>query len=260
MKADLDMPTVRIACHRVMQSKPNQPELSIVIPAFNEAGKIQRDIRNAHAFLVDSLGDPGEIIVVDDGSSDDTASRARSLTGEVPELSVISYPRNKGKGHALRNGMSRTRGRYVMFADAGSCVPYEDALRGLELCREGVDLAHGSRRRDESRIVTHQPVHRRLGGRLFRLFARSLMGLPRDLMDSQCGFKVYRGDPARNLYGRIRSDGFMFDLEIIRRALREGLRIAEFPVRWSHDRDTRFRPLCGTIANLRELISMRLRT
>lgn len=243
-----------------MQKQPDQPILSIVIPAFNEAGKIEQDIRNAHAFLVGFLAARGEILVVDDGSSDDTASRARALTTEVPELSVISYPKNKGKGHALRKGMERTRGRFVMFADAGSCVPYEDALRGLQLCRDGADLAHGSRRSHGSDILVHQPIYRRLGSRLFRLFTTCVMGLPRHLSDTQCGFKLYRGDRARPLYRNVRANGFMFDIEVIRRASESGMKIVEFPVSWSHDPDTRYRPIGGTIANLLELVSMRLRT
>jgi dolichyl-phosphate beta-glucosyltransferase len=232
-------------------------KLSIVIPAFNEEGKIQQDIRNAHDFLVAELGGNGEIIAVDDGSSDETTSRARAMAAGVPELRVIRYAPNRGKGHALRKGIARSLGQYVMFADAGSCVPYEDALRGLELCYQGADLAHGSRRRSGSRLHGSQPTYRRLGSALFRTLTRTFMGIPRHISDTQCGFKIYRGEQARRLYGETITDGFMFDIEVIRRATREGMRIAEFPVHWTSDWDTRYRPIRGSFANLGELVRIR---
>ncbi len=213
----------------------HQVKLSIVIPAFNEEGKIQQDIRNAHNFLVEELGGNGEVIAVDDGSSDETASRARAMAPGVPELRVIQYAPNRGKGHALRTGIARSLGQYVMFADAGSCVPYEDALRGLELCYQGVDLAQGSRRRPGSRITRSQPAYRRLGSALFRMLIRWCIGLPRHISDTQCGFKIYRGDQARRLYRETITDGFMFDIEVIRRAVKEGMRIHPDPTSVSRD-------------------------
>jgi glycosyltransferase involved in cell wall biosynthesis len=234
-------------------------KLSIVIPAFNEGGKIQRDIQNAREFLVRSLDGNGEIIVVDDGSTDDTAIRARSMAAGIPRSHVICYTPRRGKGHALRAGIAQTRGEYVMFADAGSCVPYQHALRGLELCQAGVHLAHGSRRTQDSIISNPQPVYRRLGSGLFRLFVRAFLGIPRHLRDTQCGFKIYRGDCARRIYREIFTEGFMFDIEVIRRARKGGLTMAEFPIQWSVDRDTRFQPATGTFANLVELVRIGVR-
>ena len=241
-----------------MQRQPHPVQLSIVIPAYDEKDKIQRDIRNARRFLADALQGSGEIIVVDDGSADGTAGRARALTTLVPELRVISYTPRRGKGHALRTGFAHSLGEYVMFADAGSCVPYEYALRGLELCRRGADLAHGSRRAPSSSTLNARPTHRRLGSRLFQLLVMSLMGLPRHIRDTQCGFKIYRGDRARRIYSETFTNGFMFDIEVIRRAVKQGMTIAEFPVRWSNDPDTRYRAFRGTLANLMELLRIRV--
>lgn len=237
---------------------PTETALSIVIPAFRECEKIENDIRHAHRFLLERLGGAGEIIVVDDGSPDDTAARARALRREIPELSVVSYQRNRGKGYALRAGIAATRGRRVLFADAGGCVRYDEALTGLQLLSSGAHVAHGSRRFPGAVIERRQPLHRRVGSALFRLGLRAGMGIPTDLRDTQCGFKLYDGDTARRLYGQCFTDGFMLDVELIRRASKQGLRIREFPVRWRADPDSRYRSWSGTMRNLRELVRIRL--
>jgi dolichyl-phosphate beta-glucosyltransferase len=215
-------------------------DLSIVIPAFEEGRKIARDVKAAATFLQGNNIE-GEIIVVDDGSADDTAGAAdkAKVTGEA-KLKVIRYEPHRGKGYAVRTGMKETTGRYAMFADCGLCIPYGNALQGLELLKDGTcDIAHGSRRHIESDILQDQPWHRRLFSRMFKATVRTMLGVPRELTDTQCGFKMYRGDVARKLYRECISDGFMFDIEIILRAEREGYRIAEFPVEWACDLDSR---------------------
>ena len=214
--------------------------LSIVIPVFEEQKKIARDIPAAAEFLTGNRL-AGEIIVVDDGSRDATAAVAGSveMTPEV-KLKVIRYEQNKGKGCAVRTGALASQSDYVMLADSGLCVPYQNALRGLSLIQSGVcEIAHGSRRLNASTIVKPQAWQRRLSARLFRGLAIYWMKIPRYLTDTQCGFKIYRGDVARELYGECRTDGFIFDIEIILRALRKGYRIQEFPIEWTCDRDSR---------------------
>ena len=221
-------------------AEPPAPDLSIVIPAYNEAHKIARDVDAAGRFLVDH-GLSGEVIVSDDGSRDDTAGTARACTA-LPgvALKVIEQPTNRGKGAAVRAGMLASTGQYAMFADSGVCIPYEQALRGLELLRAGgCEVAHASRKRSDSVIVNPQPLHRRMFSRAFRLAVDAYLGLPYKLTDTQCGFKMYRGDVARSLYGACETEGFLFDLEIIIRAGKAGLRVAEFPVTWSCDPDSR---------------------
>jgi dolichyl-phosphate beta-glucosyltransferase len=215
-------------------------DLSIVIPAYEEGGKIARDVEAAAAFL-QANGLTGEIVVVDDGSSDDTAEAARSA--RIPpgvKLNVIRYEPHRGKGAAVRTGMMASTGQYAMFADCGLCVSYGNALLGLEMLKSGnCDIAHGSRRHFQSDILRDQPWRRRVLSRGFRRLIRLLVSLPPGLTDTQCGFKMYKGDIARELYGRCITDGFMFDIEIILRAVKRGYHIHEFPVEWRCDPDSR---------------------
>ncbi|MFW6161406.1 MAG: hypothetical protein ACODAJ_01475, partial [Planctomycetota bacterium] len=147
-------------------------------------------------------------------------------------------------GCAVRTGMQETSGEFAMFADSGLCVPYLQALRGLELLRGGqCDIAHGSRRLPETHIKRPQSLYRRLCSRAFRRFVFLFMGIPRHLTDTQCGFKLYRGDVARELYAACRTDGFMFDIEVVLRAKQRGYTIGEFPVDWTSDRDSRLHPV-----------------
>ena len=216
------------------------PGLTIVIPTFEEERKIARDVQGAAAFLV-SRGFDGEVIVADDGSSDGTVRAAREAS--VPpgiERSVIPAPRHLGKGAAVRSGILASQGEYVLFADSGMTVPFDNALRGLRLLQDGTcDLAHGSRELSESVILRDRDPDRKAISLLFRRLAIFWLHIPSSLTDTQCGFKLYRGDVARRLYTVCETEGFMFDIEIILRALNEGLRIREFPLEWACDRDSR---------------------
>jgi len=231
-------------------------KLSIIIPAFKERQKIERDIEAAHVFL-EGHGISGEIIVVDDGSPDDTAQIARGLQAKYPELRVVSYENNRGKGHAVAQGVAQASGEFIMFADAGLCVPYDIASIGMTMLELNMcDLAHGSRRMRGS-IRRAQPAYRRIGSQLFGFFIHAVMGIPQYVADTQCGFKLYRSAVAKELYRTLKTDGFMFDTEIILRALRARYRLLEFPVLWSNDADTRYDPINGTVRNLRELMRIR---
>jgi dolichyl-phosphate beta-glucosyltransferase len=231
-------------------------ELSIIIPAYKEASKIKRDILAAEAFL-NSRRLAGEILVVDDGSPDSTVATAKSLEAEVPSLRVLSYVPNSGKGHALRYGITRSQGKIVMFADAGLCVPYNIASIGLTMLSLGMcDIAHGSRRMRGS-VRKQQPLYRRIGSKVYGIVIHTLMGIPWYISDTQCGFKLYQGDIARSLYASTFTDGFMYDIEVILRALASGYQILEFPVLWSNDADSRFNPLTGTWRLLLDLITIR---
>jgi dolichyl-phosphate beta-glucosyltransferase len=233
-------------------------DLSIVIPAFKEADKIPADIRAASDFLRKHHL-RGEIILVDDGSGDDTKEVACSLQPDFPELTVLTYHRNRGKGHAIAQGVRASRGHYVLFADAGLCVPYEISRIGITMLQLNMcDIAHGSRRMRGS-VRKAQPLYRRLGSAVYGVAIHTLMGIPGYISDTQCGFKIYRQEVARKLFGEMATAGFMFDIDIIRLALRDEFRILEFPVLWSNDADTRYDPIRGTLQNLRELAKIRLR-
>jgi len=229
-------------------------DLSIVIPAYNEAHKIARDIQAAGTFLL-AQKLSGEIIIADDGSADGTVEAARKIAapGGV-EVKVLALE-HRGKGSAVREGMKASRGEVAMFADSGVCIPFVDALPMIEAIRGGkCDIAHGSRKMKGSVIDRPQTAYRRVLSWGFRRAVLMYMSLPGHLTDTQCGFKAYRGEVARELYGSCRTDGFMFDLEILMRARKKNYRVEEFAVHWACDPDSRLRPakiLGSTISELR---------
>jgi dolichyl-phosphate beta-glucosyltransferase len=233
-------------------------DLSIVIPAYDESNKIARDITEAAGFL-EAHEFTGQIIVVDDGSKDNTAEAAKNTT--VPpniQLDVLRYEVHRGKGYAVRTGINHSSGKYVMFADSGSCVPYEDTLRGLELLKnDQCDIAHGSRKMRGCHIEKTQSLYRRICSAIFHWFVIHDMKIPAEFTDTQCGFKMYKGDVARHLYGEAITDGFTFDIEIIMRAQKEGYRIKEFPIDWTCDRDSRLSPTRSSWRVLSELLRIR---
>jgi dolichyl-phosphate beta-glucosyltransferase len=229
-------------------------DLSIVIPAYNEAHKIARDIEAASAFLL-AHKFSGQIIIADDGSSDRTALTARNIIPPRGIDLIALELDHRGKGSAVREGMKASRGDIAMFADSGVTVPFDYALPMIEAIRSGkCEIAHGSRKMKGSVIDRSQSLYRRVLSWGFRRAVLMYMSLPGHLTDTQCGFKAYRGDVARELYGQCRTDGFMFDLEILMRAAKKGYRVLEFPVHWSWDPDSRLKPsriLGSTISELR---------
>jgi dolichyl-phosphate beta-glucosyltransferase len=233
-------------------------DLSIVIPAYEESKKIAQDVKAAAAFLKANNID-GEIIVVDDGSRDNTAEVAGNAeVSSNAGIEVIRYEQHRGKGYAVRKGIGHSSGKYVMFADSGSCVPYEDTLRGLDLIKNGsCDIAHGSRKMSGCHIEKAQSPYRSVCSKMFHWFVIHDMKIPAEFTDTQCGFKIYKGDVARHLYGECITDGFTFDIEIIMRAQREGYKIKEFPIDWTCDRDSRLSPTRSSWRVLSELLTIR---
>ncbi|HEX7314056.1 MAG TPA: dolichyl-phosphate beta-glucosyltransferase [Pyrinomonadaceae bacterium] len=208
--------------------------LSIVIPAYNESARIGKTLREILAYLEDQPGG-GEVIVVDDGSKDDTAGVAESVFAERQvsgvEGRVIRVEPNRGKGNAVRTGLLAARNTVAAFFDADLSMPVTETPKLIEPIRSGqYDVVFGSRALDRRLIGTHQPWTREQSGRVFNLVMRTLTGLP--FKDTQCGFKAFRMDVCRAVVEGALIDRFGFDVELLFIAHRAGLRMLEYPVRW----------------------------
>lgn len=227
------------------------PYLSVVIPCYNEAGKIEKDIAAALEYF---RGRPYsfELMLVDDGSSDRTPEILEQAEGCL----AVCYRPNRGKGCAVRTGMLKATGRYRLFADAGLCVPFSEIEKGLGLMEGGADVAIGSRKMAASQVVEKQAGYRRIGSTVFGFLVRNWMGLR--YSDTQCGFKLFTAEAAERLFSAARIDGFMFDAETLINARKFGLTVREFPVEWRADPDSRYKPFSGSFRNLFELVRIQL--
>lgn len=229
------------------------PELSVVVPAYNEHDRLPRTLERVGAYLR-RAHPSSEVIVVDDGSTDDTALAVRALQRRMPELELISHGRNAGKGASVRSGMRAARAPIALFTDADLSTPMEEADK-LLAALDSADVAIGSRALDRGMIQVHQSRARELAGILFNRAVRLATGLP--LEDTQCGFKAFRMDRARVIFEQQTIDDFGFDPEILFLAQRHGLRIVEIPVVWAHDRRTKVNVVGDSLRMLGDLFKIR---
>lgn len=213
-------------------------ELSVIIPAFNEAQRIGPTLRRAHRFLA-ARPARFEIIVVDDGSTDDTVALVMALAGELPGLRVLCSPANRGKGHAVRLGMLAAMGQVRLFSDADGSTPIEELDPLLRALAAGADIAIGSRYLAASRVTRPQPWHRRVWSRLVNRVVQRVL-LP-GVADTHCGFKAFTAAAAARTFAACTVDGWSFDLEVLARARAQGFRIREVPVRWENDERSKAR-------------------
>jgi dolichyl-phosphate beta-glucosyltransferase len=205
------------------------PEISIVIPAYNEARRLPETLDRLERYI-SARGLRAEVIVVDDGSVDATAQLVRERAADWPALSLLSAPRNAGKGAAVQLGMRAARGRYRIFSDADLSVPIDDLDKLLAPLREGAAVAIASRGLATSDVQRRQPWHREAMGSLFNLLVRFLV--MDGIRDTQCGFKAFTAEAAQRLFPPLQTPGFGFDVEVLYRARRAGYAIVEVPTRW----------------------------
>lgn len=227
--------------------------LSIVIPAYNEAVRLGNTLLAVVEYLRKSWPE-AEVIVVDDGSADDTAGIARSIFRDSGSLrtSVISYKSNLGKGRAVRLGLLAARGDVALFSDADLSTPITEAPKLVEPIMSGqYDVTFGSRALDRKLIGVHQPWRREQGGRVFNLAVRLATGLP--FWDTQCGFKAFRMNVCRPLVEAATVDRFGFDVELLYLAFRAGLRLREVPVRWDHNEGSKISLMSDSFRMLSEV-------
>jgi dolichyl-phosphate beta-glucosyltransferase len=233
------------------------PELSIVIPAFNEEKRLPRALeRIREYFSTRPAGlDKIEVLVVDDGSSDATARIAQEWAQRIPGWRLVSNGTNHGKGFSVRHGMLEARGRIALFTDADLSSPIEESEKLLAALASGNDFAIGSRAIDRSLIAVRQARHREIAGMIFNGFVRFFTRLP--FHDTQCGFKAFLREPSRVVFEQQRIEGFGFDPEILFIAKRHGLRGAEVPVRWAHDPATKVHVLRDSVRMFWDLVVIR---
>jgi dolichyl-phosphate beta-glucosyltransferase len=233
------------------------PELSIIIPAYNEERRLPRTFERIREYLGrrGMLTGEAEIIVVDDGSADGTARVTSEWQSRLPILRLISNGQNRGKGYSVRHGMLEARGRIALFTDADLSAPIEEAAKLFAALKAGNDAAIGSRAIDRSLIAVHQSRLREIAGIIFNGFVRLATGLP--FQDTQCGFKVFLREPARIVFEQQRVERFGFDPEILFLAKRHGLRTAEVPVRWAHDPATKVHVIRDSLLMFADLVYIR---
>ena len=218
--------------------------ISIVIPAYNEAKRLPKTINSIQAYLAVKNFRSVELLVVDDGSSDETASLVETYANTDNRIRLIRNPGNRGKGYAVRHGMLEAANDWVLFSDADLSAPIEDLDILLNAATEhDADVVIGSRAVNRSMIGVRQPLLREISGRAFNLFMRMMTGLP--YRDTQCGFKLYSRVAAQRIFPRQTLNGFSFDVEDLVIAKQQGLRAVETAVHWNNVEGTTVSTLQG---------------
>jgi dolichyl-phosphate beta-glucosyltransferase len=232
------------------------PYLSIVIPAYNEAERLPESLRKIIEFG-GRFAVPFEILVVVEKSTDQTVELARKAVAAQPNFQIIENEVKRGKGYAVRTGMLRARGKYLYYMDADLSVPLEEVLFFLDYFRghPGVDVLIGNREHAQSRILRSQPALRQRMGRMFNRILQSFSLL--DIHDTQCGFKAFRATAAREIFCRQRLDGFAFDVELLMLAERLGFEIVDLPVQLTHSPGSKVHIVRDSLSMLGDVIRVR---
>jgi dolichyl-phosphate beta-glucosyltransferase len=230
------------------------PDISLILPAYNEARVIPVTVGEAVQYLV-SRGLSYEIIVAADGS-DGTREIVRKMARENPALQAIGSDARRGKGLAIREGVALATGNIIGYADADNKVPIEEYDKFRPVLATGAEVAIGTRRGGAT-IERAQPLYRRIGSLGFLWFMQTFVGLP-GINDTQCGFKFFQRDAAKEIFRRQKVDAYMFDVEILAIARRLGYRIQQVPVRWRDDADSRLDLVSGNLRNVRDIFRIGL--
>jgi len=227
---------------------------SIVLPAYNESERIGATLEKIFAHA-DQAGWKNEVIVVNDGSTDDTAGIVRRYQAKHPTLQLLENPGNRGKGYSVRNGMLHAHGDVLLFSDADLSSPIAEAGKLFAAIETGADVAIGSRWLNTELQIRRQPLHRQLFGRIFNLALRIVLGL--NFKDTQCGFKAFTRDAAHCLFALQKIERWGFDPELLYLARKLKLTVQEVPVAWSHRDGTRLNPLRDGVRMFGEVLRIR---
>ncbi|MGA7629184.1 MAG: dolichyl-phosphate beta-glucosyltransferase [Terriglobales bacterium] len=227
---------------------------SIVIPAYNEGVRLRPTLHALIRHIQEQNWD-AEILVVNDGSIDDTAQIVREYGKSNPQVLLVENPGNRGKGFSVRNGMLHARGDICLFSDADLSSPITEAQKLFDAIAQGADIAIGSRWLRAELQTERQPLYRQAFGRIYNLALRILLGLR--FADTQCGFKAFRRDAAQRIFPLQRIERWGFDPEILFLARRAGLRVEEVPVLWAHSEGTRLHPFRDGLRMFLEAVRIR---
>lgn len=225
--------------HSIPNSQTAPPRYSIIVPAYNERARIGNTLEQLLNHLRQQNWN-AEIVVVDDGSRDETLNFVSGVASQHPQVRVIQNPGNQGKGYAVRNGMLNARGEILLFTDADLSSPIAESTKLLAALENGADVAIGSRWMDPSLQFQRQSVKRQIMSRTFNIFLHLLLRFP--YRDTQCGFKAFTRRAAERIFPRQQVTRWGFDAEILFLAHRLGLKVAEVPVRWGHDERSKIHP------------------
>ncbi len=238
-----------------MIADTDQPiHLSVVIPAYNEAERLPATLDAIRAFA-DRSRDAIEVIVVDDGSHDETSSVARAKGIDWPALHALRFEQNRGKGDAVRRGIEQARGEIVLFFDADSSTPIDEIEKLRPHFDAGADIVIGSRALPDSDIRVRQPWYRENMGRVFNVFVQAFV--MRGVIDTQCGFKAFRREAARRVFALQRLAGFAFDVELLFIARKLGYQIREVPIVWNNSAKSRVNPVWDSSRMFLDLLRIR---
>jgi len=232
------------------------PRYSIIVPAYNEAERLSSSLERILAYIEESKWS-AEIIVVNDGSRDETAAVVKEFAQRNPSVRLIENPGNRGKGYSVRNGMLSASGQLLLFTDADLSSPIEEAPKLLAEIENGrADVAIGSRYLQSELQTRKQPIHRRMLGRAFNVALRAILGL--SYVDTQCGFKAFSRNAVNTIFPNMKIERWGFDPEILFLAKRYALRVIEVPVSWAHDHRSKINPIRDGARMFGELMRVRL--
>ena len=232
---------------------PGTPKLSIVIPAFNEEKRLPATLERIAGYI-NTSGRETEVIVVDDGSADETLRAAESFRGKIADLRVVSNGQNRGKGYSVRHGFMESHGEIVLFTDADLSAPIEEADKLLAKM-DDYAVAIGSRAVNRELIEVHESRFRELAGIIFNRIVRVILRLP--FVDTQCGFKAFRREKCNVIFEQQTIERFGFDPELLYLARHHGLRIAEVAVRWAHSPATKVNMLRDSVQMFLDVVIIR---
>jgi dolichyl-phosphate beta-glucosyltransferase len=230
--------------------------LSLVVPAYNEEQRIESPLEGVVGYLRKHF-DQWELIYSDDGSTDGTAAKLMKMKEKYPEIKVVTVPKNKGKGSAVRVGMNAASGNVILFSDTDFSTPIDETERLIYFLQNGYDVAIASRGLSASQVEVPQAWPREMMGKLFNILLRSL--LPIDFMDTQCGFKMFSRKAVDTILPKMHIDGFAFDVEMLIIAQANQLKIAEVPVIWRNVLDSRVHPVRNSMEMIRDILIVRHR-